>query len=320
MLSVPLTGVYPAETPVDRIYIYDPALNTWTQGATIPVSRRRGSAGLTLFDNKFYIVSGIQDGHRSGWVAWTDEYDPVTGIWTVLPDAPQARDHFHVGLINGKIYCAGGRRTSQPNFAANTIANVDVFDIASRTWSTPTQLPTPSGAPAVAVVNNELVVGGGEVDYQSTALSTVQSYNPVTNTWTTRPNLNVGRHATQFIYHSGTLYIAAGSTTMGGDGENNTMASAPYGSPPANTPPVVIQAPAAQSVPSTQTTVVLQLGQIFNDDGGVNNLTFSVPNNTNAALLEQHADRRNATNLYVERHDRQRNDHVTCYRCEQCLR
>ena len=280
-----LTGVYPDETPVDRIYIYDPAINTWTQGATIPVGRRRGSAGLALFNNKFYIISGIQDGHRSGWVSWADEYDPVTGIWTVLPDAPQARDHFHVGLINGKIYCAGGRRTSQPNFAANTISNVDVFDIASRTWSTPTQIPTPSGAPAVAVVNNELVVGGGEVDYQSTALSTVQSYNPVSNSWTTRPNLNVGRHATQFIYYSGTLYIAAGSTTMGGDGENNTMASAPYGNPPANTPPVVIQAPAAQSVPSTQATVVLQLAQIFNDDGGVNNLTFTVPSNTNPALL-----------------------------------
>ncbi len=57
------------------------------------------------------------------------------------------------------------------------------------------------------------------------------------------------------------------------------------GAPPTNTPPVVAQAPAAQSVPSTQATVVLQLGQIFSDDGGVNNLTFSVPNNTNAALL-----------------------------------
>src|SRR5688572_9469343 len=43
-----LTGAYPVETPVDRIYIYDPALNTWTQGATIPISRRRGSAGVAL--------------------------------------------------------------------------------------------------------------------------------------------------------------------------------------------------------------------------------------------------------------------------------
>ena len=55
--------------------------------------------------------------------------------------------------------------------------------------------------------------------------------------------------------------------------------------PAANTPPVVIQAPAPQSVPSTQATVALQLAQIFNDDGGVNNLTFTVPGNTNAALL-----------------------------------
>jgi hypothetical protein len=55
--------------------------------------------------------------------------------------------------------------------------------------------------------------------------------------------------------------------------------------PPVPTAPVVIQAPAPQSVPSTQATVVLQLAQIFNDDGGVNNLTFTVQNNTNPALL-----------------------------------
>src|SRR5688572_5281533 len=47
--------------------------------------------------------------------------------------------------------------------------------------------------------------------------------------------------------------------------------------PPANTPPVVVQAPAAQNVLSTQASLVLQLGQIFSDDGGVNNLTFTVP-------------------------------------------
>ena len=58
-----------------------------------------------------------------------------------------------------------------------------------------------------------------------------------------------------------------------------------YDTPPANTPPVVVQPYPDQSIPSTQTSLVIQLGQIFNDNGGVNNLTFSVPNNTNAALI-----------------------------------
>uniref|UniRef100_UPI0023ECC87D malectin domain-containing carbohydrate-binding protein n=1 Tax=Chryseolinea sp. H1M3-3 TaxID=3034144 RepID=UPI0023ECC87D len=58
-----------------------------------------------------------------------------------------------------------------------------------------------------------------------------------------------------------------------------------YSSAPTNTPPTVAQAPAAQSVPNTQASVVLQLGQIFSDDGGVNNLTFTVPNNTNPGLI-----------------------------------
>ena len=177
------------------------------------MNRRRGSAGVTLYNNKFYIVCGIQNGHTNGWVPWVDEFDPVTGSWTELPDAPRARDHFHAGLINGKIYCAGGRLTSQPNFAANTIAEVDVYDITNQTWSTPSQIITPRGAPAVAVVNNELIVAGGEVDYQNSALAIVEAYNPTSNSWVVKPPMNIGTacYATntlcgQLIYSSGFYY------------------------------------------------------------------------------------------------------------------
>ena len=280
------TGTYPVETPVSVVYIYDTQNNTWSNGPTIPVSRRRGSAGAVLYNSKFYIISGTQNGHTNGWVPWVDQFDPVTGIWTQLPDAPRARDHFHAGLINGKIYCAGGRRTSQPNFTANMISEVDVYDIASQTWTTPSQMISPRGAPAVAVVNNELIVAGGEVDYQNNALDIVEAYNPTSNSWTVKPPMNVGRHGSQLIYYGGNLYIAAGSTLAGGAGELSTMAFASYPSgPPANTPPTVAQVYPNQSVPSTQTSLVVPLNQIFADDGGVANLTFTVPNNTNAALI-----------------------------------
>ena len=46
----------------------------------IPEKRRqRGSAGAFLREGKLYLVSGLTDGHRSGWVPWFDEYDFETG-------------------------------------------------------------------------------------------------------------------------------------------------------------------------------------------------------------------------------------------------
>ncbi|NEU06755.1 hypothetical protein GZH53_00385, partial [Flavihumibacter sp. R14] len=223
-----MQGIYPNEVPVTNIYKYNTRTNTWGMGAAIPVNRRRGSSGVVVYNNKFYIVAGIQNGHIDGWVPWVDEYDPATGIWTILPDAPVARDHFMATLINGKIYAAGGRQTHYPDFAANTIGNVDVYDIAAKTWSSPTQIPTQRGAPGVAYINGELVIAGGEILSSGSALTVVESYNPITNVWQTKPSLNVGRHATQMISYQGKLYLAAGSTTQGGNGQTNSMSEARY--------------------------------------------------------------------------------------------
>ena len=45
-----------------------------------------------MHDGKIYLVAGIIDGHTSGTVAWFDEFDPETGVWTPLADAPRARE------------------------------------------------------------------------------------------------------------------------------------------------------------------------------------------------------------------------------------
>ena len=91
-----MTGKYPKETPLDNIRIYGPKLDTWRQGPKVPKHRRRGGAGTVVHNGKNYIAGGIIDGHTSGTVAWFDEFDPKTGKWRELPDAPHIRDHFRL--------------------------------------------------------------------------------------------------------------------------------------------------------------------------------------------------------------------------------
>ncbi len=223
-----MTGSYPGEDPVDRIYIYDPATNQWSEGDMIPAARRRGSAGVILYKNKFYIGGGIVNGHIDGWSTLFDEYNPQTGTWTPLPNLPEARDHFHAALINGKMYFAGGRRTGASGVFGATISNVDVYDLETGTWSTPTQIPTPRAAGGTIAFNGKLLIAGGETGSSSQALNVVEMYDPVSNSWTVKPPMNVGRHGTQMIAYGNRLVMAAGSTTQGSAGETNTMSFAIY--------------------------------------------------------------------------------------------
>jgi len=100
---------FPNEQPAEDIYIFDPANNVWIKGPEIPFERRRGSAGLVEYQGKFYVIGGNTIGHNGGYVSWFDVYDPETGEWTALTDAPSARDHFHATVANDKLYVAGGR-------------------------------------------------------------------------------------------------------------------------------------------------------------------------------------------------------------------
>ncbi|GAL85255.1 Kelch repeat-containing protein [Sporocytophaga myxococcoides] len=217
------TGNYPSEVPVDRIYIYDPTIDNWSEGPIIPVERRRGSAGVVVYGGKFYIAGGLINGHNSDYVPWFDEYNPQTNEWKILPDAPNARDHFQAVVHNGKIYLAGGRRTSVATGQTNnlTVAAIDVFDFSSQTWeSWPNNIPTPRGGCSSVILGDDLLVIGGEGPgtVNNLAFNKTEALNLTTQTWRTLAPLDNGRHATQAIAYNNKIYIASGSKANGGSG------------------------------------------------------------------------------------------------------
>lgn len=215
-----MTGQYPKEPPLPNVYIYDPAADRWDVGPEIPAGRRRGGAGAVLHDGEIYVVAGITNGHYDGHVAWVDAFDPRTGRWRPLPDAPRPRDHFHAAIIEGKIYAASGRRSSaatNQTFAL-TVPEVDVFDLATARWSTlpaSANLPTPRAGAGAAVVGGRLIVLGGESGRQTLAHAEVEALDPATGRWRALPPLAMGRHATQVVEHEGRIYLASGSRTQG---------------------------------------------------------------------------------------------------------
>lgn len=217
-----MTGGFPREKPLDHIPVYDPATETWSRGPEVPEGRRRGGAGAVVVGDDLYVVAGIVDGHMGGFVPWLDRVNLVTGEWTVLPDAPHARDHFSAVEIDGRIYAAGGRTTSHATgeLFSRLVAPVDVYDIRAGRWSSLEQaLPTPRAGNAAVAAKGWLWVVGGESHTQGEAHAEVEVYDPARGSWKAMPPLVAGRHGTGVAVWGGKLWIASGSGRRGGGPE-----------------------------------------------------------------------------------------------------
>jgi len=223
---------FPTEVPEEFIWIFNPATKEWIKGLEIPSERQRGSAGLVVYNDKFYIVGGNSDGHNGGAVAWFDEFDPATGTWTPLVNAPRARDHFHAAVVGDNLYAIGGRLSGGNGGTFKpVIPEVDVYNFTTATWSTlPSNknLPTPRAAASVVNYDEKLLVIGGEVDNEivygeniSGALKITEEYDPITGNWERMEDLNYERHGTQAIVSGMGVFTLAGSPKLGGGTQKN---------------------------------------------------------------------------------------------------
>lgn len=226
ILAGAMTGQYPKETALPRFLIYDPGMDTWTHGAEIPEDRRRGGAGTVIADGVLYMVAGIINGHWDGHVSWLDAFDLKTGKWTQLSDAPHLRDHFQAGVLDGKIYAGGGRRSSAKTKETFSLVEpaLDIYDIAEGTWSTAaTPLPNPRAGTFSLAHDGRYIVAGGESHEQKLAYNNVDAYEPALAKWVALPSFERGRHGAGIILYDHSLWTCGGSGNRGGSPELDSL-------------------------------------------------------------------------------------------------
>lgn len=222
------TELFPHEKPIENLYIYNLEKDQWRKGPGLPKERSRGAAGCVVFKDKIYVAGGAQDGHWDGYVAWLDEYDPAKNTWRKLADAPRARDHVSVGIVDNKLYVAGGRRTSGKigKYLNFTEAAVDVYDFSKDSWQTlpaTLNIPTQRAGNSVVVMGQKLIVLGGESMSHEKAHAEVEAFDTKKMKWEKLPDLLQGRHGTGAALINGKIYMAAGSGNRGGGPELNTI-------------------------------------------------------------------------------------------------
>lgn len=170
--------------------------------------------GAAVINGKLYVVGG--DVGASQKLATLEVYDSVADAWTVQAPMPTSRSGPAVVAINGQLYVAGGCR----GWCVPVTNVLEVYDSGSNTWTAQAAMPTARGVAAAAVVNGSFyVLGGccGSISSVSQVMAqTIESYDPVSNAWTTKVQHVAGVSRLAGVV-GGKIYLTGAGTTQAYD-------------------------------------------------------------------------------------------------------
>lgn len=217
----------------NNVDVYNPATNTWTSVAPIPILNHHNCAAVAA--GKLYAFGGqsefnfLYDPVNDSWsqvasmpsvqpltaavgviddkiyvagVGILQVYDPATDTWATRAPMGVYRHHTAGGVIDGKFYVVGGRAGPGSQTA------LEVYDPQTNNWTRLANMPTGREGHAAGVVNGELFVFGGE---GGGIHPEVEVYNPGSNSWRrVEPDMPHPRHGIWTSVIGNKIYIAGG--------------------------------------------------------------------------------------------------------------
>jgi N-acetylneuraminic acid mutarotase len=201
-------GYPPGRIPSDVVQVYDPAANSWTLGPAAPAAVHHAIA-MAVGGRLFLIggeLHGAGTGHPPEFIDDVYELDLATGAWLPRAPMPTTRSGGGAGVIDGKIYVAGGRPPHGNDFA--------VYDPDADEWTVLPNLPTGRNHLAVDAIGGKLYVAGGRFDegVGGPMTNVLEIFDPATGTWTPGASMLTRRAGVTAIAAFGCLYV------MGGEG------------------------------------------------------------------------------------------------------
>jgi len=194
---------YPATAWVEE---YDPATDTWTWKTDMPTAR--STAASSVVNGKIYVIGGVSD-FKGVPLSTVEQYDPATDTWTTKANMPTARGHLSSSVVDGKIYAIGGTLI----WGGTPISTVEQYDPATDTWTSKADMPTARVNFSASAVNGRIyLIGGAPGGGQwSQGLSTVEEYDPATDTWTPKADMPTARTYLSTSAVNGRVYAIGGT-------------------------------------------------------------------------------------------------------------
>ena len=181
------------------------------------LSEARSNISVASVGNKILFAGGYNSsGSPSSKV---DIYDIATLTWSTAQLSIARTGIAAIGAGN-KIYFAGGDSVNNITGVWTHTSRVDIYDVASNTWST-AELSEARKDIAVAIVGNKIMYAGGDNGYTCSICTSnkVDVYDQSTNIWSVA-TLSIARTGLSATTAGNKIYFAGGNEIWGGT--NNT--------------------------------------------------------------------------------------------------
>lgn len=154
------------------MYKYDFISGRWSQCADIPQNLNYGSFSAAVWETKIYVMGGDTPGGST----ILQIYDTVSDEWSRGADLGAHFDAAAGAAVAGKLYFFGG--VEQGAFFVPPLrSEVNIYDIATDSWSVGAQMPTPRAFSTAQVVGDSIHVLGG-FDVKQEGLATHEVFYP----------------------------------------------------------------------------------------------------------------------------------------------
>lgn len=252
--SIYVFGGWNNSSAFNSVDIFNPATNSWTSGPAMPTAIR-GASALYL-NNSIYVVGGWNDS-LGGQQNIIQILNLATNTWSSV-NVPTAGWETSAVAVGGLLYTIGGETDKFRNFTFNPSTSltsdfasspngslasqafvfnnsiylvgagstydrsalvVDVYDIATNTWSTaPADQALPRTQFAGGSNGSHIFIAGGSdsaTNGASPFYSSFSIYDTASDTWSAGPDLPVGlREATGVVFNE-TFYVLGGLSSSG---------------------------------------------------------------------------------------------------------
>ncbi len=193
------------------VEIYNPADNSWTEGAAKPTATTNIS-GVEL-NGKIYVPGGCTLEGQA--INALEIYDPKTDTWIQGNSLPEARCGYGLAALEDSLILLGGWD------GEDFTDTVFVYTVGDDQWQVlDTPMPSANGYFGTAVLDGIIYVAGGYDGSQE--LKEAYTFEPVTGQWSEISPLNEARGGLGLISAAGHLYA------IGGGWEQAVTASEKY--------------------------------------------------------------------------------------------
>jgi len=198
-------------TFLDELLVYDPASDSWSSAAPMPVALTYASAVSS--GNKLYVIGGEKN--DGAYVNTLYIYDPNSDSWSTGAPMNQPRAYAGAAAVGSKIYVAGG-------FAGALVVHntMEIYDPATDSWSAGPDLSkhwAPFGDAALG--DRYFVIYSGDVIEYGASTGTAYAcsqdasfYDTLSGQWLAVPNLSRCLYGSQGIAIGNRLYVVGGRT------------------------------------------------------------------------------------------------------------